>query len=216
MKPFYTFTLDDEQREFVNAIMDQRKTIVFCNAVSGTGKTTLSMGCANILVQDNRTNYDGIVYVVSPYAEKRQGYVPGDQDVKSELYFDPAYEAMDELGMNPNVVVYRKSMNVEQQKKAYVKLMTHTYLRGKNTKNKVVIIDEAQNYTFPELKKTLTRCHDSCKAIVIGHTGQIDITEESGFAPYIEHFRDQDRAAIRGMTINHRGWLSNHADALEG
>ena len=38
MKPFYGLILDQEQRAFVDAIMDQSKTIVFCNAKAGTGR----------------------------------------------------------------------------------------------------------------------------------------------------------------------------------
>jgi predicted ribonuclease YlaK len=93
-------------------------------------------------------------------------------------------------------------------------MLTHTYLRGTNLKNKVVILDESQNYTVAELKKVLTRCHDSCKVIVIGHTGQIDISGGSGFARYLMHFENEDRAAVCKLSTNHRGWLSTFADQL--
>lgn len=33
---FYNLHLDDEQKEFVRAIMNPDKTAVFCNAVAGT------------------------------------------------------------------------------------------------------------------------------------------------------------------------------------
>ena len=65
MKPFYGLTLDEEQVAFVEAIMDLDKTIVFCDAPAGTGKTTMAMGAANILVQDKRNDLEGIVYIVS-------------------------------------------------------------------------------------------------------------------------------------------------------
>ena len=211
----FEFDLDEDQVKFVGSIMSTNKTIIFCNSCAGTGKTTLAMGAANILVNDKRNDYDGIIYVVSPYAEKRQGYLPGDQHAKSEVYYEPAYQAMIEVGMNPNSDIYTESLTAKKHGSGFVKLMTHTYLRGNNTKNKVVIIDEAQNFTVAELKKTLTRLHDTCKVIVIGHTGQIDISEKSGFDKYIEHFEDQDRCAICELTVNHRGWLSTHADALE-
>lgn len=74
---FYDMILDDEQVAFVDAIKDLSKTIVFCDAPAGTGKTTLAMGAANILVQDKRNKLDGIVYIVSPYGEGKQGYLPG-------------------------------------------------------------------------------------------------------------------------------------------
>ena len=74
---FYGMTLDEEQQVFVEQILDLRKTIVFCDAPAGTGKTTLAMGAANILYHDKRNKLDGIVYIVSPYGEQKQGYLPG-------------------------------------------------------------------------------------------------------------------------------------------
>ena len=212
---FYNLDLDTEQEAFVTASMDDANTIVFCNAKAGTGKTTLAMGIANILVQNKRTNYDGIVYIVSPYGEQKQGYLPGSITEKSEVYYEPAYQAMLECNMNPNVVVCNESMSSKKKGDSYVKLLTHTYLRGTNLSNKVVIIDEAQNYTLSELKKVLTRIHDDCKVIVIGHTGQIDINSSSGFARYIDHFKDCGKCSVNELTTNHRGWLSTHADELE-
>ena len=212
---FYGMMLDEEQVAFVEAIKDQSKTIVFCDAPAGTGKTTLAMGAANILVQDKRNDLEGIVYIVSPYGEQKQGYLPGSITEKSEVYYEPAYQAMIEVGMNPNVDVYSESMVAKKKGEAFVKMLTHTYLRGTNLQNKVVILDESQNYTVAELKKVLTRCHDSCKVIVIGHTGQIDIRGGSGFHKYLEHFQGHEKCATCKLTTNHRGWLSTYADKLE-
>ena len=216
MKPFYGLILDDEQKAFVDAIKDLSKTIVFCDAPAGTGKTTLAMGAANILVQDKRNELEGIVYIVSPYGEQKQGYLPGSITEKSEVYYEPAYQAMVEVGMNINSCVYSESMISKKKGEAFVKLLTHTYLRGTNLQKKVVILDESQNYTVDELKKVLTRCHDSCKVIVIGHTGQIDIRGGSGFAKYMAWFDGHEKCAVCRLTTNHRGWLSTYADALEG
>lgn len=220
---FYKLNLDSQQETFVKAAMSKDKTIVFCNAVAGTGKTTLAMGAANLLVKNKRNEYNGIIYIVSPYGEGRQGYLPGDLTEKSEVYFEPAYQAMIEVDMNPNTDIHYEPLAGKKGsdnfgKKpgdGFVKLITHTYLRGNNTKHKVVIIDEAQNFTVAELKKVLTRCHDTCKVLVVGHTGQVDIAGRSGFAKYIEHFRGQERAEICELTTNYRGWLSQYADALE-
>lgn len=213
---FYDLVLDEEQVAFRDAILDLRKTIVFCDAAAGTGKTTIAMGSANILVHDKRNELDGIVYIVSPYGEGKQGYLPGSITEKSEVYYEPAYQAMIEVGMNPYSDVDSKA--ISEKKKAgdgFVKLLTHTYLRGTNLKNKVVILDESQNYTVAEIKKVLTRCHDSCKVIVIGHTGQVDIGGPSGFRNYLEHFQGQEKCAVCRLTTNHRGWLSTFADELE-
>lgn len=212
---FYGFTLDPQQKTFVDAILSPANTIVFCNAKAGTGKTTIAMGAANLLVKDRRNDLDGILYIVSPYGEQRQGYLPGSVTEKSEVYFEPAYQAMLECNLNPNSVVMKDSMTSRKMGEAYVKLLTHTFMRGTNLSNKVIIIDEAQNFTVPELRKVLTRIHDDSKVIVIGHAGQIDIAARSGFARYIEHFRSFPDGAICELTFNHRGKLSSFADALE-
>ena len=212
---FYDMILDDEQVAFVEAIKDKSKIVVFCNAKAGTGKTTLAMGAANMLYHDKRNGYDGILYIVSPYGEGKQGYLPGSITEKSEVYYEPAYQAMIEVGMNPNTDIVGDSMTAKKRGEGYVKMQTHTYLRGPNLKNKIVILDESQNYTVSDLKKVLTRCHDNCKVIVIGHTGQIDIRGGSGFARYLEHFEGQEKCAVCRLTTNHRGWLSTYADELE-
>ena len=212
---FYDMILDEEQEAFVKAIKDKNKTIIFCDAAAGTGKTTLAMGTANLLYQDKRNELDGIVYIVSPYGEGKQGYLPGSITEKSEVYYEPAYQAMIEVNMNPYTDVCSDAMTAKRKGEGFVKMLTHTYLRGTNLQKKIVILDESQNYTVAELKKVLTRCHDSCKVVVIGHTGQIDIKGGSGFQKYLEHFQGQEKCAVCRLTTNHRGWLSTYADELE-
>ena len=214
-EPFYNLILDNDQKNFVNAILNTDNTIIFCNSKAGTGKTTLAMGAANMLVKYKE--YDGIVYICSAYGEKAQGYLPGSITEKSEVYFEPAYQAMIECNMNPNVCVNSESMVNQKYGDAYVTLLTHTFLRGTNLKRKVIILDECQNYTVSDLKKTLTRCSDDCKIICIGHDAQCDLEDKSstGFKKYIEHFRGHEHCEVCELTINHRGLVSQFADELQ-
>lgn len=214
-RPFYNLVLDNDQKKFVNAILNPDNTIIFANAKAGTGKTTLAIGTANILVQYHE--YDGIVYICSAYGERAQGYLPGSITEKSEVYFEPAYQAMIECNMNPNICVNSDSIVNQKYGEAYVTLLTHTFLRGTNLKHKIIILDECQNYTVDDLKKTLTRCSDDCKIICIGHDKQCDLDNKllSGFKKYIEHFRGHEHCEICELTINHRGWVSQFADELE-
>lgn len=187
---------------------------MFCNAKAGTGKTLIATATANLLYQYGRCN--GIVYIASPTQEQKQGYLKGTIEEKSEPYFEPFYEALEKIGVNRNTAFYDGAVN-EKYQTAYIQCATHTFLRGTNFENKVVIIDEAQNYYFDELKKVLTRLHDSCKIIVIGHEGQNDLfdhPERSGFVPYLNWFAGDDRTAVCRLVENHRGWISQHADEL--
>lgn len=213
--PFYGMVLDEEQEAFRNAIWSKDKLIVFCNAKAGTGKTTIATGVANLLVRYGR--YDGIVYISSACQEEKQGYLKGSLEEKSAPYADVFYDALARIGVNVNTATFDDIMN-EKNGTAYVRAITHTFLRGTNFENKVIIIDEAQNYYFDELKKVLTRMHDNCKVIVIGHSQQCDLyhnPERSGFVKYLNHFSKDERCAVCHLTKNYRGWISNMADELE-
>ena len=210
---FYGMQLDDEQYEFAEAIWSNDIDIVFADAKAGTGKSTISVGVANLLVQYGR--FKEIVYVMSPYGERKQGYLPGDLDQKSSVYFEPCYQALITCGVNPFTAL---TSDIDNQKNgsAYVTCITDTLLRGQNLDDAVIIIDEAQNFTTPQLKKVLTRIGSKSKVIVIGHKLQCDLEEprQSGFSKYIEHFRRKERAAVCTLKNNHRGWISQHADEL--
>lgn len=213
---FYGFELDEQQKVFRDAIWNPDKLVVFCNAKAGTGKTFVAVATANLLVQYGL--YDGIVYISSPTQEEKLGYLPGEIEDKTSIYSEPLWEALIKLNINPNTAINQANISNQKNGTGYIDAITHVYLRGCNFENKVVILDETQNYYCDELKKTLTRMADSCKVIVIGHSGQIDLyhnPENSGFVRYLNHFKDDPRTAICELTINHRGWISSHADALE-
>ncbi|MDD5022256.1 MAG: PhoH family protein [Endomicrobiaceae bacterium] len=212
-EPFYNLILDDYQKEFRDAIWNPEKLIVFCNAVSGTGKTTIATATANLLCRYGL--YDGIVYIVSNYGEAKQGYLPGDITQKSEVYFEPFYQALQTIGVNTNTV-FVDNINNLKNGTAYIECLTHTFLRGTNFDKKVIILDEAQNYSVADLKKTLTRCKDSCKVIVIGHNLQCDLSDSksSGFVKYMDWFSKDSRCAVCELKENYRGWISSHADRL--
>lgn len=218
--PFYGFELDPDQKYFVDQIWNDDKKLILCNAKAGSGKTQMAFAVANLLYLYGKYP-GGIIYSVSPYGEKKQGFLPGDLTEKSEVYFEPIYQAIIKCDLFPAKVIKSESLTSlsdKQEQPGYVKCLTHTYLRGTNFEDSVIIIDEAQNYSFDELKKTLTRIHDSCKVIVIGHSEQRDTDDKSnGFEKYIKYYkRIEDsgdcRISVCKLTYNYRGWISQTAD----
>lgn len=213
--PFYGLALDEQQQIFAEAIWNPDNLIVFANACAGSGKTTIAVGVANMLVQYGL--YSGIVYVISPVQEEKSGFLPGDADAKTQVYTAPLYDALKKLDINPFTAVNQESITNQKNGTGYIDCVSHLWLRGCNLENKVVIVEETQNFYKDELKKVLTRIADNSKTIVIGHTGQCDLyhyPERSGFAPYIEHFKDEPYAQICELTKNYRGKVSTHADEL--
>lgn len=218
-QPFYDITPDDEQKIFIDSIYDPDTIVTLCDSKAGCGKTLISLAVANIMVKRYGL-YEGIVYLMSPCADKL-GYLPGNLEDKTAPYMKPLIDAMLTIGLNPDTCLKLDS-NIQALKNgtAYIEFYTDTYMRGCNLENKVVIIDEAQNFPFNELKKVLTRVKDSCKVIIIGHQGQCDLRnkKDSGFSVYLDAFKeiiDDKRVKICYLKTNHRGWFSNFCDNVE-
>lgn len=212
---FYGLQLDDEQKVFAEAIWNPNIDIVWCNAKAGTGKTTIATGVANMLVQYGF--YDSIVYIMCPYGERKQGWLPGSITEKSSVYFEAFYQALIECNVNLNTAIDDESMVNQKNGTGYITCITDTFLRGTNLNNAIILLDEAQNATIQQIKKILTRIGSNSKVIVIGHDLQCDLDSPStsGFVRYIKHFKDKERSAVCTLTTNHRGWVSQWADELE-
>lgn len=211
---FYGMKLNKEQTEFRDAIWDKDKDIVFCNSKAGCGKTTVAFATALMMVRYGL--FDGITYVVSPYGESKQGYLPGSIFQKSQIYFSPVYDALEACGQNSNSIMCQEDPETQKYGEPIVNCITHTFLRGTNILGKIVILDEVQNYTEDDLRKTLTRIGKKTKTIVIGHSGQIDLSNKnlSGFEKCIRHFKSKNdsRTSFTELTENFRGWVSQTAD----
>lgn len=209
---FFGLNLTDEQKEFRDAIYYGDYDIIFCNSKAGTGKNLVSVATAKLLVSSGK--FDGLTYIFSGVEERNFGYRPGTQEEKEREYLQPLFDALIDINEQPEKALISDSTN--KKCNGWVETFSHTFTRGINIKNKVVIIDEAQNWTLEQLKKILTRCHNNCRIIVIGHTGQIDlpIKEQSGFQRYIEHFKNKKRNKICELNTNFRGWVAQWADEL--
>ncbi|MMZ46525.1 PhoH-like protein [compost metagenome] len=193
-----------EQKEYAHKLLNE--DIVFCDSKAGTGKTTIAIAIAKLLKEHGRI--DRLVYIFSPVQENAMGHFPGDKE-KYDRYLDPLYDALIEVGEDP--------MKAMSDRFGWVEARPHSFLRGCNLQSAFVLVDEAQNFTKDELKRTISRIHSESgsKAAVIGHTGQIDLknAKESAFASCIDHFRGMDRCGIATLTErNFRGWISEHVD----
>ena len=201
--------LTEEQRGYVNSMFDNQLTIV--NAKAGTGKTTLAVAVAKMLGNP-------LIYLFSPVEEDKMGFRPGKQGEKEAAYTQPLKDALLKINEDPSKVI-ESDENVDNLKNGnvWVYPQSHIFLRGTNLENVTIIVDEAQNFTVSELKKLLTRIHDSATVILIGHDKQCDLKNpaKSGFVKVIDHFKDEPYVGVHELTKNFRGRLSRKADELE-
>lgn len=205
--------MTDEQEAMVESILNN--AITFVNASAGSGKTTIAVAMAKYLWESEGQK---MTYVFSPVQERSMGFRPGTQEEKELEYLQPLFDALIEVNEQDPKSLLEREENADSMKegKTWIDAKSHIFARGTNLKDRTIIIDEVQNFTRGDLKKLLTRIHDSCTVIAIGHTGQSDLpaSSVSGFAPYIEHFKDEDYVGVVELTKNFRGLISTKADAF--
>ena len=71
--------------------------------------------------------------------------------------------------------------------KHLIEFTTTSFLRGTTFNNAIVIVDELQNMTFPELDTVMTRMGERSKVMFCGDFRQTDLTKEAEKSG-IKHF----------------------------
>lgn len=203
---FYGLKLTEEQKEYADSICD--KLVTFVQARAGSGKTTVAVGTARLLNKP-------VHYIFPTVQEKALGFTTGDQKAKESKYLTPLIDALIAIGENPMQALVSDDPNKQKKGTGWVNAYSHNYMRGGNIKDAIVIIDEAQNLTKPELRTILTRIHDSCHVVVCGDWKQCDIDpKKSGFIPYLNHYSTQSYSKVCQLSKNFRGVISSHAETI--
>src|SRR5262249_37795614 len=83
-----------------------------------------------------------------------------------------------------------------------IEIVPLAFMRGRTLNNAVIILDEGQNTTVPQMKMFLTRMGNNSKIIVTGDVTQVDLPRQtrSGLTDAIHRLRDIERIAIIYLT----------------
>jgi phosphate starvation-inducible PhoH-like protein len=174
--------------------------LVLALGPAGTGKTYIAIAKA---VDALRAGKIGRIVLCRPAVDAGEniGFLPGDMEEKLAPYLRPLYDALQDRMSAKQV----KAMIAEGQ----IEIASVGFMRGRTLNNAFVVIDEAQNCTYVQLKMLLTRLGWNSKMIVTGDPGQSDLLPEmSGLAPVADRLEDlkSDVGVIRlaqGDVIRH-------------
>ena len=193
---------------------------MICEACAGSGKTTIAIGTAIMLVEYGL--YSGIIYqVAGGVYESRQGLLPGTLQQKSQPLFAPLYQAVLRLGYDPDhLIVSEDNMAAVKEGTAFITAQSNSYIRGTSFGERdtpvIVILDEAQNYTLKDIRTAVTRVNEGSKLIVLGQQKQCDLKyeQDSGLPRMIDVFRKAPWCRICTLSHNYRGKISTLGDEL--
>lgn len=217
---FYGIDLDGDQKYLRDSIWSRDVDTVICEACAGSGKTTVTIGTAIMLVEYGL--YSGIIYqVAGGVYESRQGLLPGTLQQKSQPLFAPLYQAVSRLGYDPDrLIASEDNMAAIKEGTAFITAQSNSYIRGTSFGEReapvIVIFDEAQNYTLKDLRTAVTRVNEGSKLIVLGQQKQCDLKyeQDSGLPRLIEVFRPYDWVRVCPLSHNYRGRISRLGDQM--
>jgi phosphate starvation-inducible PhoH-like protein len=177
----------DGQARYIQAMRENDVTL--CIGPAGTGKSYLAVGMAVNMLRQALIKR---IVLVRPAVEagERLGFLPGDLSAKINPYLRPLFDALNEM-MEPEQV--RRYLEND-----IIEIAPLAYMRGRTISNAVVILDEGQNTTIPQMKMFLTRMGHNSKLIVTGDITQIDLprTVRSGLVDAVHRLRGIERLGI--------------------
>lgn len=152
------------QNNYVELI--KKNTVTLGTGPAGTGKTFLAVAMAVKALRDRQV---ARIILTRPAIEagEKLGYLPGDLQSKIDPYLRPLHDSLGELMGAEN---YLRA--VEKQT---VEVAPLAYMRGRTLDDSFIILDEAQNATFEQMKMFLTRLGSNSKAVVTGDLTQTDL-----------------------------------------
>jgi phosphate starvation-inducible PhoH-like protein len=154
----------DNQRQLMECI--DKKNLVLALGPAGTGKTYLAIAKAVEALEAGKVER---IMLSRPAVEAGEslGYLPGDLEEKLAPYLRPLYDALsDRLG--------RKRLKT-MLGDGSIEIAPVGYMRGRTLNNAFVVIDEAQNCTYTQIKMLLTRLGWHSTMVLTGDPDQTDL-----------------------------------------
>ena len=176
----------DGQQALIDAI--DARNLILALGPAGSGKTYLSIAKAEEALEAGKV---GRIVLSRPAVEAGEslGYLPGELEDKLAPYLRPLYDALsDRLSMKRV-----RSLITE----GAIEIAPVGFMRGRTLNNAFVVIDEAQNCTYGQLKMLLTRLGWNSTMVVTGDPGQSDLLPEmSGLAPVADKLERLANVAV--------------------
>ena len=163
--------------------------LLFAVGPAGSGKTYTAIALA-VRALKNKEVRRIILSRPAVEAGEKLGFLPGDMKEKIDPYLQPLYDALQDMIPAAKLTEYME--------KGTIQIAPLAFMRGRTLSDAVVILDEAQNTTVPQLKMFLTRLGIGGKMIVTGDLTQVDLpaSQKSGLRDAIERFHN-----IKGLRI---------------
>ncbi len=178
--------LTEKQKIFLALALQEDTNIMFVSGPAGSTKTYMAVYAAlrHLSSDDDLDMF--YVRTIIESGEKGLGALPGSVEEKINPYMAPLEDKLIEM-LPPE-----KTVRKELIESGRIQAMPINYLRGASWKDKVVVADEAQNFTFKELTTLITRLGKNSKLFICGDFMQSDIGGRTGYGDIFKLFNDSE------------------------
>lgn len=160
----FDLTLSDEQKLAKTAILYHPYNFIMGKA--GSGKTLLAVQIALDMYFTRMVNK--IIITRPTVSNEDNGYLPGSLAEKMEPWLVPIRSNMRKVYNKPHILE-------KMEKEENIELVSLSHFRGRTFDNAIVIVDEFQNLTKPQLGMVLGRLGKNSTMILTGDPQQIDL-----------------------------------------
>ena len=178
--------LTEKQKVFLALALQEETNIMFVSGPAGSTKTYMAVYAALRHLSANDDLDMFYVRTVIESADKGLGALPGSVEEKINPYMAPLEDKLIEM------LPQNKTVRKELIDSGRIQAMPINFLRGASWKDKVVVADEAQNFTFKELTTLITRLGNNSKLFICGDFMQSDINGKSGYSDMFNLFKDKE------------------------
>tara|TARA_B110000211_G_scaffold208352_1_gene244853 strand:- start:326 stop:988 length:663 start_codon:yes stop_codon:yes gene_type:complete len=190
----FNITLSDEQKEAKSNILSHPYNFVLGKA--GSGKTLLAVQVALDMYFTRKVNK--IVITRPSVSTEDNGFLPGSLEEKMEPWLVPIRSNMRKVYNKPPILE-------KMEKDDTIELVSLAHFRGRTFENAVVIVDEFQNLTKPQLGMVLGRLGKDSTMILTGDPQQIDLKFSNDSAIHdVPKIKDSKHVHSVALQDNHR------------
>lgn len=178
------------QKLYLKSIRDNDLTIAI--GPPGVGKSRVSLGYAATALSKGWVER---VILVRPAisCDEELGFLPGDLLAKLGPFLRPSYDELLDF------YTFKQLDHLTSGKFPIIEGAALGQIKGRTFKNAVVILDEAQDATYKQLKNFLTRMGENSKVIVTGDTNQSDLYDDRRDSPLEDVMRKMTGATGVGF-----------------
>lgn len=185
--------LNDKQREYMRAIAD--KPTVLAVGYAGTSKTYIPTVMACDMYRKGEIKR--IVFTRPNISNSKSlGFFGGDLVEKMQNWLMPVMNILrDRLGANTLEIAI---------KRGDIEFVPMEVVKGYSAEDCFFIVDEAEDLTYEEAKKVMTRQGRNCRMVLAGDIQQSELKERSGLRILMEVARENPAIHLGVIDFNEK------------